>query len=174
MIFVDSSAWFAAVNRRDRHHPRAIELLAANAPLVTSDLVIVETWLLTNSRIDFAAAERFLRGVIDGSCEIVPIGKDGWRQASAIADRFLDQTFSIVDRTSFAAMERLGITQVVSFYAPYMCPRCGLDEERLIDVARDLSDDKGNRVRRPPSFPCTSCGAPLVFDDIPERYFAFL
>jgi len=23
MIFIDSSAWFAAVNRRDRHHPRA-------------------------------------------------------------------------------------------------------------------------------------------------------
>ena len=136
MIFVDSSAWFAAVNRRDRHHPRAIELLAANAPLVTSDLVIVETWLLTNSRIDFAAAERFLRGVIDGSCEIVPIGKDGWRQASAIADRFLDQTFSIVDRTSFAAMERLGISQVVSFDDDFVIYRYGHDRMRAFEVLR--------------------------------------
>ena len=42
MIFVDSSAWFAVVNRRDRHHARGIELLASNTPLVTSDLVIVD------------------------------------------------------------------------------------------------------------------------------------
>src|SRR2546423_3874516 len=61
MIFVDSSAWLAAINRRDRHHPRATELLASHAPLVTSDLVIVETWLLTNSRIDFPTAEHFFR-----------------------------------------------------------------------------------------------------------------
>jgi predicted nucleic acid-binding protein len=42
VIFVDSSAWFAAVNRRDRHHIRATELLATNAPLVTSDFILVE------------------------------------------------------------------------------------------------------------------------------------
>jgi uncharacterized protein len=136
MIFVDSSAWFAAVNRRDRCHPRATELLAANAPLVTSDLVVVETWLLTNSRIDFATAERFLRGVSDGGCEIVRVSEDDWRQSSAIADRFLDQTFSIVDRTSFAAMERLGISQVVSFDADFVIYRYGLDRNSAFEVLR--------------------------------------
>ncbi len=134
MIFVDSSAWFAAVNRRDRHHRRAIELLA-NAPLMTSDLVIVETWLLTNSRIDFATAERFLCGVSD-SCEIVHIGEDDWRQSFAIANRFLDQTFSIVDRTSFAAMERLGISQVVSFDDDFVVYRYGKDRTRAFEVLR--------------------------------------
>jgi predicted nucleic acid-binding protein len=63
MIFVDTSAWFAAVNRGDRHHRRATELLASDTPLVTSDFVIVETWLLTNNRIDFRTAEHFFRGV---------------------------------------------------------------------------------------------------------------
>ena len=79
MIFVDSSAWFAAVNRRDQHHKQAIELLALHSPLVTSDLVIVETWLLTNSRIDFSTAECFLRGVSDGSCEIKRTDERDWR-----------------------------------------------------------------------------------------------
>src|SRR5216110_2666146 len=97
MIFVDSSGWFAAVNRRDRHHPRATELLASHAPLVTSDLIVVETWLLINSRIDFGTAERFFRGVTNGSCEILRIREDDWRQSSTIASRFPDQTFSIVD-----------------------------------------------------------------------------
>lgn len=136
MIFVDSSAWFAAVNRRDHHHPRAIELLAANAPLATSDLVIVETWLLTNSRIDFATAERFLRGVTDGSCEIVRIGEEDWRQSSVIAHRFIDQTFSIVDRTSFAAMERLGISQVVSFDDDFVIYRYGQERTSAFEVLR--------------------------------------
>lgn len=65
-------------------------------------------------------------------------------------------------------------TQVVSFYAPYLCPRCGLDEERLIDVQRDLGPAQGRGRLKPPSFPCQSCGATLAFDDLPERYFAFL
>ena len=115
MILVDSSAWFAAVNRRDRHHLRATELLASNTPLLTTDFIIVETWLLTNSRIDFVTAERFLRGVSDGSCEVVRTSDEDWLQASRIATRFPDQTFSIVDRTSFALMERLGITRALSF-----------------------------------------------------------
>jgi len=136
VIFVDSSAWFAAVNRRDRHHLRAIEVLASHAPLVTSDLVIVETWLLTNSRIDFATAERFFRGVGDGSCEIVRISEDDWPQSSTIASRFPDQTFSIVDRTSFAAMERLGIIQAVSFDEDFVIYRYGQDRRAAFEVLR--------------------------------------
>ena len=134
MIFVDSSAWFAAVNRRDRHHERATELLASQTSLVTSDLVIVETWLLTNSRIDFRTAEHFFQGVSNGSCEIVHISEDDWRRSSTIASRFPDQTFSIVDRTSFAVMERLGITQAVSFDDDFVIYRYGQDRARAFEV----------------------------------------
>lgn len=136
MIFVDSSAWFAAVNRHDRYHVRAMELLAAYSPLVTSDLVIVETWLLTNSRIDFATAEHFLRGTNDGSCEIVRTNEDDWRQSSVIASRFPDQTFSLVDRTSFAVMERLSIAQVASFDDDFVIYRYGQDRTSAFEVLR--------------------------------------
>jgi CheY-like chemotaxis protein len=60
---------------------------------------------------------------------------------------------------------------VRSFYAPYSCPRCGLDEEKLVDVAKDL---EGGTRRTPPPFPCSACGSPLAFDDLVEQYFAFL
>jgi CheY-like chemotaxis protein len=60
---------------------------------------------------------------------------------------------------------------VESFYAPYACEACGLDEERLIEVGPHL---EGGRRREPPEFPCSGCGAPLVFDDLVEQYFAFL
>jgi CheY-like chemotaxis protein len=61
--------------------------------------------------------------------------------------------------------------EVLSFYAPYSCTACGLDEERLIDIPKDLD---GGTKRTPPSFPCSACGAPLVFDDLVEQYFTFL
>ena len=65
-------------------------------------------------------------------------------------------------------------TEVVSFFAPYVCSRCGLDEEQLIDVRRDLYTIHGTLERRPPNFGCVRCGTTMEFDDIPERYFMFL
>jgi predicted nucleic acid-binding protein len=136
MIFVDTSAWFAAVNRRDRHHRRATELLVSDTPLVTSDLVIVETWLLTNSRIDFRTAEHFVRGVTNGSCQIVRISEDDWRKSSTIPSHFSDQKFSIVDRTSFAVMERLNITRAVSFDDDFIIHRYGQNLVQAFEMLR--------------------------------------
>jgi CheY-like chemotaxis protein len=61
--------------------------------------------------------------------------------------------------------------EVLSFYAPYACNSCGLDEEKLIDIATHL---EGGKKRTPPAFNCSACNAPLVFDDLVEQYFAFL
>jgi uncharacterized protein len=136
MIFVDSSAWFAAVNSRDRHHVRATELLASvHSGLVTSDFVLVETWLLINSRISFTTAEQFISGV-RSNCRIESIGAEDWRRASEIASAFPDQTFSVVDRTSFAAMERLGVTRTISFDDDFVIYRFGHDRSRSFDVLR--------------------------------------
>src|SRR5262249_43794535 len=65
-------------------------------------------------------------------------------------------------------------TEVASFFAPYVCSRCGLDEEHLIDVKKDLYDASGQLVRCPPWARSVRCGADMTFDDIPERYFMFL
>jgi CheY-like chemotaxis protein len=64
----------------------------------------------------------------------------------------------------------LDAQDVVSFYAPYSCAACGLDEERLIDVHRDLADGK---KRVPPEMRCSGCGGAMAFDELPE-FFAFL
>ena len=61
--------------------------------------------------------------------------------------------------------------EVESFFAPYSCAACGLDEERLIDVKRDLD---GGKRRTPPPQKCSSCGGAMAFDELVEQYFAFL
>ncbi|MDB4967733.1 MAG: hypothetical protein JWN44_3422 [Myxococcales bacterium] len=61
--------------------------------------------------------------------------------------------------------------EVESFYAPYSCAACGIDEERLVDVKKDLD---GGKKRQPPPMKCSSCGGALAFDELTEQYFAFL
>ncbi|HET9625168.1 MAG TPA: PilZ domain-containing protein [Kofleriaceae bacterium] len=63
----------------------------------------------------------------------------------------------------------LGRGTVTSFFAPFHCIGCDHQEERLIQTAAILAADL-----EPPTFKCPSCGGALEFDDLPERYFAFL
>lgn len=61
-----------------------------------------------------------------------------------------------------------GAARVVSFLAPYVCEACEREEQRLVAVAPDP------RATRLPAFTCERCSAPLVFDDIADRYLSFL
>jgi len=65
-LFVDTSAFYAAVDASDRSHARATEILDAGERLVTSDHVLVESWLLIRSRGGRTAAERFWAALREG------------------------------------------------------------------------------------------------------------
>ncbi len=63
----------------------------------------------------------------------------------------------------------VGGGEVRSFFLPYVCPRCDRDAVLLVDVAA-----LGPLPRVPPPFRCEACAAEMEFDDVAERYFAFL
>jgi hypothetical protein len=63
----------------------------------------------------------------------------------------------------------IGRGTVTSFFAPFHCIGCDHQEERLVQTAAVLAANLA-----PPSFKCPTCGGALEFDDLPERYFAFL
>jgi hypothetical protein len=56
--------------------------------------------------------------------------------AWAISKQFTDQTFSLVDCTSFAVMERLGLTRAASFDRDFAIYRYGRDLNRALEVLR--------------------------------------
>jgi predicted nucleic acid-binding protein len=135
-LFVDSSIWYAAVDGADLSHRRATEVLCGGELLVTSDHVLAETWSLIRRRIHHDAAERFWEGLRDGVAGIEPIGLADLEAAWAIGHLFPDQGFSLVDRTSFALMERLGVTRAASFDVHFAVYRYGRARDRAFDIVR--------------------------------------
>jgi predicted nucleic acid-binding protein len=135
-VFVDSSVWFAAMVVRDRGNVRAKSILKEITAAVTTDHVLVETCLLLSSRYRPKAAELFWEGIRQGAAQTVFVTPADLEAAWAIGEVFADQEFSIVDRTSFAVMERLGITRVASFDHPFAVYRYGRNRDRAFEVLR--------------------------------------
>ena len=135
-IFVDSSVWFAAAVAKDRDNARAIAILSGTEDFVTSDHVVVETWLLLNSRYRRSAAEQFWKEIRRGGVHIETPKAADMDAATIIGELFPDQGFSIVDRTSFAMMERLGITKAASFDAHFAIYRYGRERNKAFEIVR--------------------------------------
>lgn len=134
-LFVDTS-WYAAASRGDRHNSRAKRLLRTDELLVTSDHVLVETWRLIHHFLSADAAEIFWDGLRSGAATIEQTTAADLEAAWVIGERFPDQDFSLVDRTSFALMERLGISRVISFDSDFAVFRYGRGRKRALEVLR--------------------------------------
>ena len=103
---------------------------------MTSDHVLVETWRLIHHFISAQAAEAFWGGLRSGVARIEQTTGADLAAAWAIGERFPDQDFSLVDRTSFAIMERLGISRVISFDDDFAVFRYGRGRRRAFEVLR--------------------------------------
>ncbi len=135
-LFVDTSAWYAAADTSDRSNQRAKAVLSGGERLVTTDHVLIETWLLLHHRLYLQAAERFWEGLRAGVALIESVTAADLEVAWAVHQTFPDQDFSIVDRTSFAVMQRLGVRRVASFDDDFAVFRYGRDLSRAFEVVR--------------------------------------
>jgi predicted nucleic acid-binding protein len=132
---VDSSAFYAAADRGDRGNERAKKLLPSDG-LVTTDHVLVETWLLLRHRIGRSAAERFWGSLRLGAAVVEPVGPADPDVAWEIGTSFPHQDFSLVDRTSFAVMQRLGLARAASLDDDFAVFRCGPGRRQAFEVVR--------------------------------------
>lgn len=135
-VFVDSSAWFADLDAHDAAHDRTAAVLREHSAQLTTDHVIVETWRLVAQRIGNEIAEAFVGEALDGGVRIEIVSRADIEKARDIATTFLDQRFSLVDRTSFAVMERLGIGQAITLDDHFLVYRYGRDLRRSFEVLR--------------------------------------
>jgi uncharacterized protein len=135
-LFVDTSIWYAAADKSDAGNARAKMVLQSGEFLVTTDHVLVETWTLLHHRLRPRAAERFWEGLRTGFATIEPVGPADLEAAWQIGISFRDQHFSIVDRTSFAVMRRLGIERAASLDDHFAIFRFGPNRRRAFTILR--------------------------------------
>lgn len=114
-LFVDTSVWFSAVNANDAKNTRAKAVLASQVSIVTSSLVLAESWRLIHQKLHWRAAESFWGVIRNGAAQVESVTTADFEAAWQIGKRYPDQNFSLTDRTSFAMMERLQISDVATF-----------------------------------------------------------
>lgn len=134
-VFVDTSAWYAAADADDASHHRAAGHLEAFAgQLLTSDHVLVETWYLASSRLGRAVAETLVDAIRQGIARVEPTVLSDLETAASIHAAFPDQDFSIVDRTSWSVMVRLGVHEAIAFDRDFSVFRFGRDRKQAFTV----------------------------------------
>ena len=119
-VFVDTGAWFAIQATDDAHHAEARQVLPAliesSRSLVTSNLVVGETYTLLRLTKGYREARRFLEKLAQSQkVERLFLTQHVERQAYEILHRYSDHPFSYVDATSFAFMRQRRIRHAFAF-----------------------------------------------------------
>jgi predicted nucleic acid-binding protein len=116
-VLVDTSAYFALADRTDQHHAAAVGFVQANdRPLVTTDLIIVETLNLVQARLGPAPAIALGKRLFaPATTTLLKITDPDWAQAWRLFQRYRDKAFSFTDCTTFALMARLGLSTAFTF-----------------------------------------------------------
>jgi predicted nucleic acid-binding protein len=135
-VLIDSSIWYSAMVRTDEDNRRAEEILDAVDDPFATDHVVVETWLLLNSRHGRRAADILIERIRSSGLPIEFVSPFDLDAALGIMAGFPDQDFSIVDCTSFAVMERLGVDRAASFDHHFVVYRFGPRRDRAFEVLR--------------------------------------
>lgn len=135
-LFVDTSIWYAAADSSNLSNARAKAVLNSGEQLVTTDHILVESWTLLRYRLQRNAAERFWDGMRSGIAVIEPVGLADLEAAWQIGSSWSDQDFSIIDRTSFAVMCRLGLERAASLDDHFAVFRFGPRRRQSFTIVR--------------------------------------
>src|SRR5919109_805643 len=117
MVFVDTSAWFAAVVPSDQNHFQAADWLATNSEiLITTDYVIDEILTLLRARGERQRANLLGQKFFDGSiAEIYFLTEEDIREAWSIFEQFHDKSWSFTDCSSKVVIDVMNIAQAFAF-----------------------------------------------------------
>ena len=118
-LFVDTGAWFALADKSDQYHDQAVKIygeLLRDYRLLTTNLVISETYTLIRRALGHQAAIRFVEN-IEASPRVIKIYSDiiHEEQAIEILRQYQDQDFSYTDAVSFVVMKQYGAVKAFAF-----------------------------------------------------------
>lgn len=119
-LLVDSGAWIALRSLRDQHHAQADRAfrtaIEQRIPLMTTNLIIAETYRLTMFRAGVAPALRALEAIdASPSVTIHFATSDDHLAARRWLERLAPRAITYADAVSFAVMEATRCTHVLGF-----------------------------------------------------------
>ena len=116
-IFVDTSAWYAIMDKTDQDHTVAVaKIQMVDRPLLTSNYILDEILTLLKTRLGSTIAIPFGQKLWNQEVStLVRITEEDEARAWRIFRQYEDKAFSFTDCTSFALMERLEIDTAFAF-----------------------------------------------------------
>lgn len=121
-VFVDTSALFAVLDRRDAHHDEAARtwrrLLERGDLLRTHNYVMVETYALVQARLGMRAV-RAVENAIEPLLGVQFVDERLHREAVTALRAANRRGVSLVDWTSFLFMRRTAMTRAFAFDADF-------------------------------------------------------
>ena len=117
MIFVDTGAWVALFVEADARHEAARAWINSNRDrLVTSDYIVDEVLTLIAARYRRQTAIRAGHVLFgQGMAELIQLTDEDKERAWGMFRSHSDKGWSFTDCTSFALMQRLGISNAFAF-----------------------------------------------------------
>ncbi len=123
MIFVDSGAWIALLDRRDQHHDDAVIIYATlkqqNTRFLTTDYVIDETATWLRYRVNYLVAVEFLDLIESsegtGDLTVAEIDSVLFHEAEQLFRQYDTARLSFTDCTSFVVCRRRNISEAFAF-----------------------------------------------------------
>lgn len=119
-LFVDTGAWFALNDRKDRHHAAASRFLESFGTepvlLFTTDYIVDEAVTLLRFKISHREAVAFLKFISQSAqVSFEQVTEGHLKRAGAIFSRYQDKLWSFTDCVSFAFMEERGLADAFTF-----------------------------------------------------------
>ena len=134
-VLVDSAAYFAITAEQSSDHAGAAAVMASlaaqNRHMVTTNFIVAETHALVLRHLGRDVAALTLERLYSSDTTIVRVKKADEQRAREIIATYDDKDFTLTDATSFAVMERFGISTAFTFdrhFMQYGFTVLGLDE----------------------------------------------
>jgi predicted nucleic acid-binding protein len=116
--FIDTSAFYALIDRSDTHHEKArylwISLLDEERHLQTTNYIIIETLALLQSRLGFEAAHIYASDIL-GLVDILWVDEPRHKLALELWLSLGRKKLSFVDCVSFTTMRHYELENVFGF-----------------------------------------------------------
>jgi predicted nucleic acid-binding protein len=135
-VFVDTNVFVAAADPSETRGDRARHVLKqlTSEDAITTELVVIETWWLLRKRLNWHDAERWFAGLRGTPVRVEHVLPSDMERAAWIGERWSDQRFDLVDKTSMAVMERLGCSRVATFDRDFAVYRYGPDRRLAFEI----------------------------------------